>query len=94
MSDEGLAALHKEAQTHTGHAYIRPKDASTLLILDRSGSALRVLMGKRHQRHTFMPGKFVFPAGGWTRAIPVWLSLPAIIRKWSASLPCCQRAAS
>ncbi len=63
MSDEGLAALHKEAQTHTGHAYIRPKDASTLLILDRSGSALRVLMGKRHQRHTFMPGKFVFPGG-------------------------------
>lgn len=44
--------------------YIRPKDAATLLILDRSaGGPVRVLMGRRHMRHTFMPGKFVFPGG-------------------------------
>ncbi|WP_269582542.1 NUDIX hydrolase [Roseibium sp. Sym1] len=44
--------------------YIRPKDAATLLILDRDTSGkVRLLMGRRHMRHTFMPGKFVFPGG-------------------------------
>ncbi|WP_298814277.1 NUDIX hydrolase [uncultured Roseibium sp.] len=46
------------------YPYIRPKDAATLLILDRDGSGdVRLLMGRRHMRHTFMPGKFVFPGG-------------------------------
>jgi len=46
------------------YPYIRPKDAATLLILDRSSSGhVRLLMGRRHMRHTFMPGKFVFPGG-------------------------------
>lgn len=41
----------------------RPFDAATMLILDRSGKVPRVLMGKRHPGHKFMPGKFVFPGG-------------------------------
>ncbi|MEW5422040.1 NUDIX hydrolase [Amorphus sp. 3PC139-8] len=41
----------------------RPKDAATLLILERGKSETRVLMGKRHMGHVFMPGKFVFPGG-------------------------------
>ena len=41
----------------------RPFDAATMLILDRSGAEPRVLMGKRHAGHKFMPGKFVFPGG-------------------------------
>jgi 8-oxo-dGTP pyrophosphatase MutT (NUDIX family) len=41
----------------------RPRDAGTLILLDRSGSEFRVLMGRRHMRHAFMPGKFVFPGG-------------------------------
>ncbi len=41
----------------------RPVDAATLMILDRSGGEVRVLMGRRHMRHKFMPGKFVFPGG-------------------------------
>lgn len=41
----------------------RPRDAATLILLDRSGGAVRVLMGRRHARHVFMPGKFVFPGG-------------------------------
>ena len=46
------------------YPYIRPKDAATLLILDRdTGGTVRLLMGRRHMRHTFMPGKFVFPGG-------------------------------
>jgi len=46
-----------------GHPNIAPKDASTLILLDRSGPSPKVLMGKRHQRHTFLPGAFVFPGG-------------------------------
>lgn len=46
-----------------GKGPARPRDAATLLLLDRSGGAIRVLMGKRHPRHAFMPGKFVFPGG-------------------------------
>jgi len=42
---------------------IRPKDAATMMILDRSGAKPRVLMGKRHPSHKFMPGKYVFPGG-------------------------------
>jgi len=41
----------------------RPRDAATLILLDRSGGEVRVLMGRRHMRHAFMPGKFVFPGG-------------------------------
>lgn len=42
---------------------LRPKDAATVLIIDRSSRTPRVLMGKRHASHKFMPGKFVFPGG-------------------------------
>ncbi|TWI42604.1 NUDIX hydrolase [Mesorhizobium tianshanense] len=42
---------------------IRPRDAATLILLDREGHEFRVLMGRRHARHAFMPGKFVFPGG-------------------------------
>jgi 8-oxo-dGTP pyrophosphatase MutT (NUDIX family) len=41
----------------------RPRDAATLILLDRSGGAVRVLIGRRHHGHAFMPGKFVFPGG-------------------------------
>ena len=44
--------------------YYRPRDAATLLILDRAGAGpMRVLMGRRHMRHKFMPGAWVFPGG-------------------------------
>jgi len=42
---------------------LRPKDAATMMILDRSGARPKVLMGKRHPGHKFMPGKYVFPGG-------------------------------
>ncbi|MCO5092956.1 NUDIX hydrolase [Bosea sp. (in: a-proteobacteria)] len=42
---------------------LRPKDAATMMILDRSGTRPKVLMGKRHAGHKFMPGKYVFPGG-------------------------------
>jgi 8-oxo-dGTP pyrophosphatase MutT (NUDIX family) len=43
---------------------LRPKDAATLILVDRSGPIPKVLLGKRHHGHKFMPGKFVFPGGG------------------------------
>ncbi|MGL4444023.1 MAG: NUDIX hydrolase, partial [Alsobacter sp.] len=42
---------------------VRPKDAATLIILDRSARHPKVLMGRRHDGHKFMPGVFVFPGG-------------------------------
>lgn len=41
----------------------RPKDAATLILVDRSGRTPKVLLGRRHASHKFMPGKFVFPGG-------------------------------
>lgn len=46
-----------------GPAPLRPRDAATLILLDRRGSDVLVLMGRRHMKHAFMPGKFVFPGG-------------------------------
>ena len=44
-------------------ASLRPRDAATLILVDRSGPEMRVLMGRRHESHKFMPDKFVFPGG-------------------------------
>ncbi len=42
---------------------LRPRDAATLILIDRSGGEIRVLLGRRSARHAFMPGRFVFPGG-------------------------------
>lgn len=41
----------------------RPRDAATMIIVDAKGRSPRVLMGRRHQGHAFLPGLFVFPGG-------------------------------
>ena len=41
----------------------RPRDAATLIIVDRAGGEPRLLMGKRALSQAFMPGKYVFPGG-------------------------------
>lgn len=46
-----------------GPGPLRPRDAGTLILIDRQGGEFRVLMGRRHMRHAFMPGKYVFPGG-------------------------------
>jgi 8-oxo-dGTP pyrophosphatase MutT (NUDIX family) len=43
--------------------YLRPKDSATLILVDRSEPVPKVLLGRRHSRHKFVPGKFVFPGG-------------------------------
>jgi 8-oxo-dGTP pyrophosphatase MutT (NUDIX family) len=62
QDDKQLARLTGEARER-GHANIRPKDAATLMILDHSGATPKILMGRRHPGHKFMPNKFVFPGG-------------------------------
>src|SRR5947208_7284420 len=42
---------------------LRPKDAATIILIDRSGAVPKVLLGRRHHGHKFMPGKYVFPGG-------------------------------
>jgi 8-oxo-dGTP pyrophosphatase MutT (NUDIX family) len=44
-------------------ANLRPRDSATLILVDRSESVPKVLLGRRHERHKFLPGKFVFPGG-------------------------------
>ncbi|TDR94385.1 hypothetical protein EV668_1672 [Enterovirga rhinocerotis] len=46
----------------------RPRDAATLIVVDRRAAAPKVLMGRRHDGHKFMPGKFVFPGGRLERS--------------------------
>lgn len=43
--------------------YVRPRDAATLILVRRDGVEPSVLMGKRSQKHVFMPDKYVFPGG-------------------------------
>jgi 8-oxo-dGTP pyrophosphatase MutT (NUDIX family) len=41
----------------------RPKDAATIILLDRKGKVPRMLMGRRHASHRFLPNLYVFPGG-------------------------------
>jgi len=42
---------------------VRPRHAATLILVRRDGPKPRVLMGRRHGGHDFMPDKWVFPGG-------------------------------
>jgi 8-oxo-dGTP pyrophosphatase MutT (NUDIX family) len=57
------AKVEKEEKEADHHPYFRPKDAATLILVDRSSAIPKVLVGKRHDKVVFMPGKFVFPGG-------------------------------
>ncbi|HXX05066.1 MAG TPA: NUDIX hydrolase [Xanthobacteraceae bacterium] len=67
MVAPGTAADRAERLTNTirdqSFANIKPRDSATLILIDRSASVPKVLLGRRHARHRFLPGKFVFPGG-------------------------------
>ena len=65
MTDAAEAATADKGEEKEAdhHPYYRPKDAATLILVDRSGASPKVLVGKRHDKVVFMPGKFVFPGG-------------------------------
>src|SRR5258708_27710223 len=58
-----VAPAVQEGKEADHHPYFRPKDAATLILIDRSGDKPKVLVGKRHDNVVFMPGKYVFPGG-------------------------------
>ena len=77
MSESGSG--EKEADHHP---YRRPVDAATLILVDRSGAIPKVLVGKRHDKVVFMPGKFVFPGGRVDTAdsrVPVAAAIPGAL---------------
>ncbi len=42
---------------------LRPRDASSLIIYRTSSYGFEVLMGRRHEKHVFLPNRLVFPGG-------------------------------
>lgn len=50
-------------RNETRHAPRTPRDAASLLLIDRSQPTPRVLVGKRGKKHAFMPDLYVFPGG-------------------------------
>lgn len=92
-------AQAEKAKVHEGkeadhHPYFRPKDAATLILVDRSGTVPKVLVGKRHDKVVFMPGKFVFPGGRVDKAdyrvpcaAPITAELEANLAKGSPKTP-------
>jgi 8-oxo-dGTP pyrophosphatase MutT (NUDIX family) len=63
----GIAADRTDRLTKTirdqSFPNLKPRDSATLILIDRTESVPKVLLGRRHERHRFMPGKFVFPGG-------------------------------
>ena len=59
----GFGDPARERRERAGRAANRPRDAATLILVDRSQGAARALLGRRHPGHAFMPNKFVFPGG-------------------------------
>lgn len=69
MSDAPLLPLKPEGPARAeGQKAVRPKSAATVMIVRRDGPKPRVLMGKRHGGHSFMPDRWVFPGGRIDRA--------------------------
>ena len=74
MAEEQWAAFdpkksrEQEYRESTEGRAVRPRDASTLIIVRRDAAKPQVLMGQRHANHKFMPNKFVFPGGRVDRA--------------------------
>jgi len=67
MIDPGVAADRAERLTRTirdqTFPNLKPRNSATLILIDRGEKIPKVLLGRRHMRHRFMPGKFVFPGG-------------------------------
>lgn len=51
------------ATTPPQRVTLRPRDAATLVVIDRTASAPRILMGRRRPDQVFLPDTFVFPGG-------------------------------
>jgi 8-oxo-dGTP pyrophosphatase MutT (NUDIX family) len=69
MSERFAAALKPEGPPRApGKRAVRPKSAATLILVRCDGGKPRVLMGRRHGGHSFMPDRWVFPGGRLDRS--------------------------
>lgn len=64
-SNDGDRLLHRMSTQERDQSFpdSEPRDAATIMLIDRSGPQAKVLLGRRHQSLKFMPGKLVFPGG-------------------------------
>lgn len=63
---EGLTRTQMDQLDHSDISRtvkLRPRDAATLILIDRRQNEPYVLMGRRHSKHVFMANRFVFPGG-------------------------------
>src|SRR5256885_4811027 len=77
MSEAATVAKEEKEADH--HPYFRPRDAATLILIDRAGHKPKVLVGRRHDNVVFMPGKYVFPGGRVDKSdnrVPVAAPIP------------------
>jgi 8-oxo-dGTP pyrophosphatase MutT (NUDIX family) len=58
-----LAEFLTVGDSHRNLPNVTIRDAATMLVIDRAGPVPKVLLGRRHHGHKFMPGKYVFPGG-------------------------------
>jgi len=58
-----LAEFLSVGDTRQNLPGVKIRDAATMLLIDRTASVPKVLLGRRHHGHKFMPGKYVFPGG-------------------------------
>jgi 8-oxo-dGTP pyrophosphatase MutT (NUDIX family) len=65
MADSGEQSGQRAG---TAQPQLRPRDAATLILIDRSEPLARVLMGRRRDDQVFLPGRYVFPGGGVDKA--------------------------
>src|SRR4030088_415438 len=73
----------REEKEADHHPYFRPKDAATIILVDRRAATPKVLVGKRHDKVVFMPGKFVFPGGRVDKTdnrVPVAAPIPKALK--------------
>lgn len=79
-----MSSFTPDPKEDRSHAYIRPKDAATLILVDRSGSTPKILVGRRHDKVAFSPGQFVFPGGRvdpTDHKIPVAADIPKALEQ-------------
>ena len=73
MKDSGSVKIelltedHQARTSEKRHPTRSPRDAASLILMDRSTSVPRALLGKRGKAHAFMPDLYVFPGA---RRIP------------------------
>jgi 8-oxo-dGTP pyrophosphatase MutT (NUDIX family) len=79
-----MSEIEKVEKEADHHPYRRPVDAATLILVDRSSTIPKVLVGKRHDKVVFMPGKFVFPGGRVDKTdgrVPVAAPIPKALEE-------------